>query len=595
MRDTNRILEVIQNGTLHEEAPFDYPDVIKDMLLTDLMKHQLQSIFTMNQLENKVPLETNSEYLVSEIGVLANTVGSGKSLCILGLIAKQPKLESKDVVKEYHGEICIMKNRVFRVIQSSNLVVVPHHILRSVWLPYLKHTNIKYIIVTKYNVCNDILKDYTIVLCSSKYYNTLIKNCSWVWSRVIFDEADTLNIPACIKPNTSFVWFITSSIQNLVFYQGYYWKWIDGSLTRVTTRGIVNQGYIKNTFRNLKECPLLQNIIIKFNDKYLKNQLNLPPIIYQSHTCKQPFYLPVVYDIVPDNVLYQLHGDDINGAMEFIGYRVDITTNIIAIILSQLNEKLIKHNLKKEYLLQLQNTIIYPKENDIGSKIIKNDEYIRQVQQQIVKINDRVSFVFDNEIHHICPICMDDTTPETTCIFSCCLNLFCSNCVTQVVQYSIKTCPLCRTTINCNNIFKKRSKNHLSNLDTKNNTLLKLLINIHNDFHEYHILIFAMYEESMLSIQTALFKSKLQFKTIRGNNIHNVLTWFNSTKSGILVINANTYGSGLNIHKSTHIIMYQQFTQDLTMQIIGRAHRIGRSKPLHVHTLEYTNTPITNV
>ena len=587
MRDVNNILDVIKNGTITDEALYDYPETLHDIIPITLTKHQLQSIYAMNILENKLNEENQSEYIVTELGVLANKVGSGKSLCVLGLIAKQPGLYCRDVVKECHGDIFIMENRMICDVKPSNLIVVPHHLLRTVWIPYLRQTNLSFVVVTKDNVCNEDLREYSVVLCGAKYYNILMKHCKWIWSRVIFDEADTIHIPACVKPNTSFVWFITSSIQNLIFYQGYYWKYVDETLIRVTTRGIANQGYIKNTFRNLKECPLFQNIIIKFNDDYLNNCLNLPPIVYDTHRCQQPYYLRVVHDLVPESILSHIHGNDIDGAMEQIGCSVDVTTNIIAIILTQLNDKLVKHNLKSEYLLQLQNSISIDK--DIENKIKKNNHCVNLVKEQIRKIHDRVSFVFNNELRHSCPICMDDTYPESTCIFSCCLNLFCTECVKKVIHHSITVCPLCRTTIEYSSIFKTISsdQNETKQLNSKNDTLMKLIIGIHNDFREYNVIIFAMYEESILSIQTTLYKSMVQFKTLRGNNIQNTLQWFDNSNGGVLLVNAQLHGSGLNMNKTTHIIMYQQFTPDLTMQLIGRAHRIGRYAPLYVHTLQY--------
>lgn len=600
MRDVSAILNIIREGTLDDDAPYEYTENLRRCIPTTLMKHQLQSIHAMSVLENKVNTNNAPEYVVSEMGVLANKVGSGKSLCILGLITNQPMLDSNDVVKECHGDLFVMENRttIDKIVKAANLIVVPQHLQRSVWIPYLKSIKLPHVVVTKDNVHDNSIGDFTVVLCCAKYYNVLMKNCGWVWSRVVFDEADTIPIPACVKPNTNFVWFITSSIHNLIFYQGYYWNYVDGTMTRTTTRGIANQGYIKNTFRNLKECSLLQNVIIKFNDGYLQHRLDLPPLFNEYHQCKSPYYFRVVHDLVSTQVLSHIHGNDLDGAMEQLGCCVDNTTNIIASILTNLKDRILKHELKRDYLLQLKQSISNTTNKDVDTKISKNEACISHWNEQMEKIHTRVMGVAHTDIRHACPICMEKTTTNTTCIFACCLNLFCTDCVKKVIQHNITCCPLCRTEIEYSNIFKLANEENRGKLGCddsqktcgkldKNTTLLKLIVSIHNEFSEYSIVIFAMYEESILSIQSALYNSLISFRTLRGNNIHNTLQWFDNTKCGVMIVNAQLHGSGLNLNKTTHVLMYQQFTPDLTMQLVGRAHRIGKTTPLYVHTLNY--------
>lgn len=591
MRDVNTVLQIIKNGTLDANSPYDYPEKIEQSIPVRLLRHQLQSIYAMSLLENKENERNKDEYVITEIGILANKVGSGKSLCILGLIAKQPGLCSKDVVKECHGDIYIMENRTNRNTIPCNLIVVPSHLQRSVWIPYLKHTSLTHIVVTKDNVYDSNLSSYTIVLCSSKYYNVLMKHCDWVWSRVVFDEADTISIPACMKPKTNFVWFNTSSIQNLLFYQGYYWKCNDGRLTRITTRGITNQGYIKNTFRNLKDCSLLETVIIKCNDVYINECLQLPPITYHICECKQPYYLRVVEDMVPDHILSHIHGDDMNGAMQQFCYVDDSNQNIISSLLYQLHDRLTKFQLKKEYLLQLQASV--HDDSDIRVKIEKNDQCIKHTLGQLETSTKRVRDVSTDEVRHTCPICMESTNANTTCIFACCLNLFCYECVSKVVQNNITQCPLCRTKITYDTIFKIKSnvsiKYEKNALLDKNETLLKLIINIHNqNTNGYRIVIFALYEESILHIQSILHNHGICFKTLRGTNMHTMMNSLQTSRTDILIVNAQLYGNGLNMYNTTHMIMYQEFTPDLAMQVVGRAHRLGIKKTLNVYTLKYS-------
>ena len=43
--------------------------------------------------------------------------------------------------------------------------------------------------------------------------------------------------------------------------------------------------------------------------------------------------------------------------------------------------------------------------------------------------------------------------------------------------------------------------------------------------------------------------------------------------------------AGMNLQESTDVILYHPTSEDLETQIIGRAYRVGRNIPLHVHHL----------
>ena len=79
-------------------------------------------------------------------------------------------------------------------------------------------------------------------------------NKSLVWKRIIFDEADTLNLPNSKQPISIFTWIVTSSITNLLFPSGFYWKYNDNQIRRVIVDGIKNNGWIRSTFKSLEKC-----------------------------------------------------------------------------------------------------------------------------------------------------------------------------------------------------------------------------------------------------------------------------------------------------------------------------------------------------
>ena len=61
-----------------------------------------------------------------------------------------------------------------------------------------------------------------------------------IWCRVIFDEADSIGISNCLDSRAYFTWFITSSIKNLIYPNGF-------EENNISVSGLHHNGYIKNT------------------------------------------------------------------------------------------------------------------------------------------------------------------------------------------------------------------------------------------------------------------------------------------------------------------------------------------------------------
>ena len=64
-----------------------------------------------------------------------------------------------------------------------------------------------------------------------------------------------------------------------------------------------------------------------------------------------------------------------------------------------------------------------------------------------------------------------------------------------------------------------------------------------------------------------------------------------------LLLNAGSSGAGLNIQEATDIIMYHNMSEDITLQVIGRAQRFGRKGQLRVWRLanEQESTKMASV
>ena len=86
---------------------------------------------------------------------------------------------------------------------------------------------------------------------------------------------------------------------------------------------------------------------------------------------------------------------------------------------------------------------------------------------------------------------------------------------------------------------------------------------------------------------------KIKYKTITGpgTKVDKTIKQYKSLKSNsidVLLLNSRYYGSGLNLEiMLLLIILYHKMSKEMECQVIGRAQRIGRKKPLKVYKILY--------
>ena len=198
-----------------------------------------------NVRNKKITLETN-------IGVLSNKVGSGKTFITLGLIGA--KTDMADYYNNnYHfdvlynnskipKEICSLINEYCKgyeeeytfitykkedVVEemNTNLIIVPHNLLNQWKEEINQRTKLRSKIICKSKDINDIdfkeMDDTDIVLCSSTQLKNLIAKVDTethktLWDRIFIDEVDTMNIPNFPKLKSKFLWLISTTYERIL-------------------------------------------------------------------------------------------------------------------------------------------------------------------------------------------------------------------------------------------------------------------------------------------------------------------------------------------------------------------------------------------
>ena len=103
------------------------------------------------------------------------------------------------------------------------------------------------------------------------------------------------------------------------------------------------------------------------------------------------------------------------------------------------------------------------------------------------------------------------------------------------------------------------------------------------------ILIFSEYSNSFKKISKILKEVKLNYDIIKGSNfsIDKKLKRYKFGDLPVLLLNSKYQGSGINLENTDIIILYHKMSRDMRNQVIGRAQRIGREKPLKLYKIRY--------
>lgn len=597
IRSNEYRLSLIDNGTLHgdENTTCEYD---KTSIKLDLKVHQLNALYHMVNLEsNNIELD-DSTTLNTSIGIYGDDVGSGKSITLLTLTSIHKDIKDLEKHTVFTSNIHLFRKQKSNIKQTT-LIIVPHSIIKQ-WETYItEYTNLKYYKLYNKKTYDTYKYDnYDVILIANTYYNTFVQRYYDVtWLRVIFDEADSINIPLCEKPRTLFVWLVTSSLQNILFSNGYYYTRSETRFSRTLNRevfvnmrnyvnGLRRNGFIKDICKGIDHKDandILKHIIVKNNSQFIKSSFEIPNYTTHIIECQSPSYMNILNGSVSRDILSRLNAGDKTGAIELLGCSTETEDNIVSVVTTTLQNKLL--NLKNEHNYLRSLVLNTQVERETNTRRLKNCESsITSIQTRISEIENKLK-LYKSET---CPICMDTLQDPILCT-KCCQNLFCMECLTSSLQRNNK-CPMCRHELDNKHMYalcnEKTSAPKRKVLPKKIDALMNL---IHDTSKKF--LIFSSYDQTFCYVEQMLKSKNIKYGKILGNSnvINNNLSKYKNGDINILLLNSQHYGSGINLECTTDLIFYHKMTKDLENQVIGRAQRYGRSSSLQVHFLYYDN------
>jgi hypothetical protein len=498
-----------------------------------LFNHQLTSIYNMENLEKSERILMKPYSIRTKVGFLSDLLGYGKTLSILGLIARDNMpwdINYPYITREPTGTMYIKCEELEMYKKLNvNLVVLPS-ILVSQWEKELEKTMLNFATICKANHAEIIdPKNYEIILCDQRFYNDLTARFSkYAWKRIIFDE------PSMSKMNlrtsmTGFYWFLTYT------YSDFFMK---------------KKGkFFNEIFGNL-DTTILENIVVKNNDDYVKTSFKMPETKHFRYTCYEPL-ISVLNGIISDTVIELISAGNFDKAIKALGGDKD-NKNIINLIIKKKFQKIQKYT--------------------------DNEDKKKLLQSEITELEKRFNLFLSSE----CPICLEKMLDPT--LVAECHHFFCNKCIHESLKIN-PCCPLCRT-----ELYKEKFITYSTSENNYRNafhcrTKQEIITDIINNRKESDkFIIFSNHDETFNKLKLFL---NVKYGDLKGKSEQKekTLREFKTGEIKVLFLNAKESGAGLNLQETTDIILYHKMKEETEVQIIGRANRIGRKQPLKIHYL----------
>jgi hypothetical protein len=581
------------------------PKIIQpNNLSIELMQHQKTAVYALKDLEDKGYVDIKFRYydndekdlrINTNIGILGDRVGSGKTLTIAALLLTSNKSKTNPIYFSSDRYTLIEEIKTDdNYLLNLNVIMVPkgiQHQWEIIFKDNIKHRDSiffnHYDAATRdiFDNVNQLfnLKDpkSIIILCNESSMTDIIKEYGKKrWNRIIIDEADTIQFTSLINVSASFIWLVTGTTNGISYSKRKYIKEIFGS--------------------NISWLP--DFLTIKNNNSYIDMSIDLPKPNRITIKCHTPNEILLLADHIPKNIMNMINAGNTDDAIKTLNCHVDTSDNIFKVI--SRNYEMAIENKKNELKIAKKK---HTKDDD-NEKNIKHIELIlKRLEEKLLSIKNALYEANDE----LCPICMSEY--ETPTIVDCCAHKYCFNCLALTLEKSANKCPVCQTKITKNkmHIMSSNPKQiHKSDKNNKNHSKREKIEELYQIIKKGKIsskdpvlalcegktsdrrfIVFADYDQTFAKIEKVFIQYKIKYGILKGGGakIKNTLNDFEKGNINFIILNAKNFGAGMNLHCATDIIMYHRFSDEMEEQIIGRGQRLGRKGVLNVYYLIHEN------
>jgi len=533
-------------------------------LKKSLFKHQLASIYQMETLEREKVVQCVWGVKETRLGFNADVTGYGKTLSMIGLIARN-KMEwdldtpfAKEIVTTEAAGL-ITSRRIERYDKlPTTLILVPTSIV-SQWEKELEHTTLKVkIIDCRKEVEEVVVENYDVVIVTTAMFNNLaISYARYAWKRFIFDEPGHVRVSGMKEIQAGFYWFVTATPEDI-------------NLRHKNCRGSFMKKVIGEELCRIEDQ--FAGMILRNDLRFVQASFTTPSTYHHYHKCFQPV-LNAVQGMINNNIHNMIAAGNIEGAVIALGGKK--TENILELV-------------KKDILEQKNSTeediIIYRDIKKDDKKLEISKEKLETITIKLCELENR----FNDMLKDVCSICTEKL--KNPIMEPCCQNLFCGECLFIWLQRK-QSCPLCRSIVNTSDLVylgEKSNDDNSFNHKHKRLTPLEKVTEILTSNLTGKFIIFSEYDATFKPICRMLKEEGINFSVVVGNRKarDQSIESFKTGDTRVIFLNSNFNGAGINLQEASDIILYHKMSSNTQNQIIGRANRIGRLEPLNVHHLQ---------
>jgi len=575
--------------------------------------HQLTALESMRikEINLRSGLDISGEKLFSQYAFLGDKVGVGKTLTVLGHISQMatyPLTQAKlNNLRPFSTDACFsiysepLPENVF-----DSLIVVPHTIYRQWQDTIEKYTTLTaHFLKSQRDLDNNLLQNLRnahLTLISNTLLPTLMtslraRSINVMWRRIFYDEADTVKFSGnSIFPPAMMTWYVTASYVNMLFANQHLHSYLIRQLSQDFINNLDSElreiivSYVENHpvvsfFRTKSHAyfqkhislhPLCGHLVVRNANSFIDSSSHLPPLTQTIIRCRNitPY---LINASLPHDTEEMLHAGDIQGALQSLGVPSHSPTTIVEAVTG----------FRQKEIDRLKRLLSF-KESETYASPRAKEEAILNLQTKIniseIKLNALKERI-ENVSKDTCSICFD--LPNEAVITPCCSRIFCGSCILSWLSRS-HACPLCRTSFHPTELcgIGVRRDATTAQLPKKMDALFDIIkTNPSGKF-----LIFSRFENPLDTIQN-IFEEHISIATLQGNkdSIAKILHDFESGKLKVLLLNSRSAAAGINIPSATHLILLHKMLPDEEKQILGRAYRLGRTKPLHFIKLLHQN------
>ena len=553
------------------------PKVLQpDNLTVNLYNHQLTAVHKMEEREiNKYTYANlgivGTQYRIdSNVGILGDITGYGKSLSIVALILrdKMPWNDTgpfiHDINKDFGKFFGVRKQVKYDKINTT--LIVASQSLLCQWAAEFNHSPLKILVVSRKAMAEKMNpRAYDVIICSHTMYNNVVRRFTkFAWKRFIFDEPGSIRIPKMTKIKAGFIWLLTATPSQIIercaarkdHFFDVLFKWCHWSRVDEVTIGII------------------KSLIVKNEEEFTKSSFRMPPTQHKHYKCHQPFYR-AMYGYVSSHILECINAGNVSAAMNALGCVQ--TDNIVTYLITK----------KEAELKSLEERLVWIRESDnsLLAREMEIENKIAKLTGQIQEIPAKFAECFTD----FCSICMEDLADPL--MIPSCQHIFCSKCILRWLNKN-KLCPLCRTpVIKLSGLIYiglkdtvMKSEKQADRIKTKQETVVDII----EKNPEGKFIIFSNHCSTWGNIISTLEKHGITYCEIKGQMVvrEKYKKEFTEGNIRVLFLTSRHNGSGMNLQETTDIIFYHKLSEDMETQTIGRANRIGRTKSLTVHYLD---------